>query len=148
MRLTVLTRALFLLVALPTGAPLAAQSTPAEDVRRAEAAFAGTMAARDFAAFATYIAEEAIFFGRSGPLRGKAAVLEGWRPFFAGATAPFSWHPEVVEVLESGTLALSSGPVRDPTGRLVGTFNSVWRKGPDGRWLVVFDKGCPAAEPR
>jgi ketosteroid isomerase-like protein len=46
-------------------------------------------------------------------------------------------------VLDSGNLAFSSGPVLDPDGRQVGTFNSVWRREPDGRWLVVFDKGCP-----
>ena len=59
------------------------------------------------------------------------------------ADAPFSWRPEVVEVLDSGTLALTSGPVRDPTGKQTGTFNSIWRREPDGRWRVVFDKGCP-----
>jgi ketosteroid isomerase-like protein len=115
---------------------LFAQASTSEEVRRAETAFAATMAAGDFAAFATHIADEAVFFGRSGPLRGKAAVLE--------ATPPFSWQPEIVEVLESGTHALSCGPVRDPSGTLIGTFSSVWRRGPDGRWLVVFDRGCPA----
>jgi len=50
----------------------------------------------------------------------------------------------VVEVLDSGDLALSSGPVVSPAGETVGRFNSVWRKDPDGRWLVVFDKGCAA----
>src|SRR5690606_16144209 len=97
---------------------------------------------RDLDAFATFIAEEAVFFGQSA-LRGKAAVVDGWRSFFDGPQAPFSWRPETVEVLESGTLALSSGPVFDPQGRRTGTFNSVWRLEPDGRWRVVFDKGCP-----
>ena len=114
----------------------------AEQVREAETAFAATMATRDHAAFAGFVSEEAIFFGRSGPLRGKAAVLEGWRPLFAEPTAPFSWKPEVVEVLASGTLALSSGSVWDPEGKKVGTFNSIWRRDSDGRWRVVFDKGC------
>ncbi len=63
-----------------------------------------------------------------------------------GQTAPFSWQPEVVEVLASGTLALSSGPVWDPTAKRIGTFNSVWRREPGGQWRVVFDKGCPVCE--
>jgi ketosteroid isomerase-like protein len=117
-------------------APLAAQ------VREAETAFAATMARRDHAGFAGFVAEEAIFFSRGGPLRGRTAVLEGWQPFFEGPTAPFSWKPEVVEVLASGTLALSSGSVWDPAGKQVGTFNSIWRRDADGRWHVVFDKGC------
>jgi ketosteroid isomerase-like protein len=114
----------------------------AEQVREAEAAFAATMARRDHAAFAGFVAEEAIFFGRSGPFRGRAAVLEGWQPLFEGPAAPFSWKPEIVEVLASGTLALSSGSVWDPEGKQIGTFNSIWRRDLDGRWRVVFDKGC------
>jgi hypothetical protein len=46
-----------------------------------------------------------------------------------------------VEVLESGRLAISSGPVFDPSGQKVGRFNSIWRKDEDDTWRVVFDKG-------
>jgi ketosteroid isomerase-like protein len=128
--------------------PAAAQTTAqlAEQVRAAETAFAASMADRDFAAFASHVAEESIFFGRSGPTRGKAAVLADWKPFFEGPAAPFSWKPEVVEVLASRALAHSSGPVWDAQGKRIGTFNSIWRREADGRWLVVFDKGCPACE--
>lgn len=115
----------------------------ARQVFMAESSFAHTMAARDHEAFASFLAPDAIFFGRQGPLRGSAAVAEAWAPYFAGPEAPFSWRPEVVEVLDSGTLALTSGPM-DPTGKQTGIFNSIWRRGPDGRWRVVFDKGCAA----
>jgi len=118
-----------------------------EEVREVERAFAATMADRDHSAFSSFLSVEAIFFGGGEPLRGKAAVAQGWKPYFEGPDAPFSWEPEVVEVLESGTLALSSGPVRDPNGMVVGTFNSIWRKEPDGEWRVVFDKGCPVPAP-
>jgi ketosteroid isomerase-like protein len=115
------------------------------EVRSAEIAFAKTMADRDLEAFLSYVADEAIFF--SGQvLRGIRAVETGWSPFFEGASAPFSWEPERVAVLDSGTLALSSGPVRDPDGNRIGTFNSIWRLEPDGRWRVVFDKGCPPCD--
>jgi len=119
----------------------------AREVRAAETAFAKSMADRDHAAFASYVAEEALFFGRKGVLRGRTAVAGGWKPFFADSAAPFSWAPETVEVLDSGTLALSSGPVRDPSGKIVGTFTSIWRLEADGRWRVLFDKGCPVCEP-
>ena len=69
-------------------------------------------------------------------------MLEGWRPFFEGPTAPFSWKPEIVEVLASGSLALSSGSVWDTEGKQIGTFKSIWRRDAEGRWRVVFDKGC------
>jgi len=118
----------------------------AQQVFAAESAFAQTLAARDSQAFATYVAVDAVFFGRQGTLHGRAAVVASWHPFFEGRAAPFSWSPEMVEVLESGTLALSSGPVRDATGHPIGTFNSIWRRDPDGHWRVVFDKGCPVCD--
>lgn len=122
----------------------AAERDLAAEVRNAERAFAKTMADRDHAAFATHVAEEAIFFNRKGPLKGRAAVAAAWKPLYEGKEAPFSWEPETVEVLPSGTLALTSGPVRDRGGALIGTFTSVWRLEPDGRWRVIFDKGCDA----
>jgi ketosteroid isomerase-like protein len=114
-----------------------------KEVRDTETAFAATMAKRDLAAFSSFLAEEAVFFGPA-PLRGKAAVIEAWKGFYEGPNAPFSWRPETVEVLASGTLAHSSGPVLDPRGEKVGTFNSIWRRESDGHWKIVFDKGGEA----
>jgi uncharacterized protein (TIGR02246 family) len=117
----------------------------AREVRAAETAFARSMADRDPQAFASHLAEEAVFF--SGKvLRGKAAVVEGWKPFFEKRNAPFSWKPQEVEVLDSGKLAISSGPVFAPDGKQTGVFNSIWRRERDGRWKVIFDKGCPPCD--
>jgi ketosteroid isomerase-like protein len=102
------------------------------------------MAGRDHDAFTSFLSEEAIFFAGQAAIRGREAVAEAWKPFFDGPQAPFSWEPDIVEVLDSGTLALSSGPVKDPEGNITGTFNSIWRREPDGTWRVVFDKGCSA----
>lgn len=44
---------------------------PREQVIAAEQAFARTMADRDHQAFASFVAEDAIFFGAPEPLRGK-----------------------------------------------------------------------------
>jgi ketosteroid isomerase-like protein len=92
---------------------------------------------------AALVASDAVFFGDTA-LRGRQAVVSGWQRFFEGPDAPFSWSAESVEVLESGTLAHSSGPVLDRQGNRVGTFNSIWRREADGSWKVVFDKGCDA----
>lgn len=114
----------------------------ASRVRARETAFAKTMADRDHTAFATFVAEEALFVGRS-VLRGREAVVAGWKAYFEGDKAPFSWQPDRVEVVDSGTLAFSTGPVFDPGGKRVGTFNSTWRLEKDGEWRVVLDSGCP-----
>jgi ketosteroid isomerase-like protein len=113
-------------------------------VRDAENAFAATMAARDHKAFATFIADDAIFFGGDRPARGKAEVVESWKGLYEKPNAPFSWRSESVEVLDSGKLAHSSGPVLNAKGERVATFNSIWRRESDGGWKVVFDKGCDA----
>ena len=94
-----------------------------KQVMAAERAFVATMKARDFEAFTRFVADEAIFFSPQGNLRGKQAIVKGWRPYYDKPQAPFSWEPEEVEVVESGTLAYSGGPIYDPTGRKIGLFN-------------------------
>jgi ketosteroid isomerase-like protein len=113
----------------------------AAEVAARELGFARTMADRDLEAFGSFVSSEAVFFGGAQPLRGREAVVKGWKPYFDTPDAPFSWYPDIVEVLESGQLALSSGPVIGANGNLVGRFNSIWRKEEDGQWRVVFDKG-------
>lgn len=99
---------------------------PREQVRHTEAAFAKTMAGRDHTAFVSCLAGDAIFFSQSGAaFRGAAAIAPAWKPFCEAAQAPFSWAPERVEVLASGTLAISFGPAKDAAGKRVTTFTSV-----------------------
>ena len=134
----------FLCILLPAVTCLSAQTNAdlKEQVRKTEIAFAKTMADRDHAAFSSFLADETVFFGAK-VLRGAKAVIDQWKAFYQAPKAPFSWAPDAVEVLDSGTLALSSGPVFDPEGKRIGTFNSVWRLQSDGKWKIVFDKGCP-----
>ena len=113
-----------------------------------ERAFAKTMADRNHAAFTSFLADETIFFTSKTPLRGKQTVADFWKRFYEGPNAPFSWEPQTVEVLDSGTLALSSGPVYDPKGKNFATFTSIWRLEAPGPWKIIFDKGnevcdCP-----
>jgi ketosteroid isomerase-like protein len=137
------------LLAILFAAPLSSQrggANPVDQVRAAETAFAKSMADRNPAAFAALVADEAVFFGGKGVNRGKAAVVADWKRFFEGAAAPFSWSPAEVEVLASGNLGFTSGPVLDPKGNRIGTFNSVWQRQSDGTWKIIFDKGCPPCE--
>ena len=122
--------------------PLTAQ------VIAAEVAFAKTMADRDHSAFSSFIAEEAVFINGGKPVRGKPAITADWKKFYDSVRAPFSWTPDLVEVLPSGTLAYSTGPVSNPDGVVFARFNSTWRLEAPGVWRVVFDNGsevcnCP-----
>jgi ketosteroid isomerase-like protein len=129
-----------IVTAFPGGVVCQVQGPGADEVRKREIAFAATMADRDLDAFGEFVSVEAIFFGQE-PLRGRDNVVKAWAAYFEGPDAPFSWEPDMVQVIESGTLALSSGPVRSPSGEVVGRFNSIWRKEADGQWRVLFDKG-------
>ncbi len=139
--------------ATATQATLAAsQGAPelVQQVLAVERAFAKTMADRDHAAFARFLSNEAVFFSGPVPLRGKQAVADFWKRFYDQPEAPFSWAPETVQVLDSGTLALSSGPVRNAKGELIAHFTSIWRQEAPGVWRIVFDKGnevCKCAAP-
>jgi ketosteroid isomerase-like protein len=112
------------------------------EVMETERAFAKTMADRDLPGFASFVSSEAVFMSGHTPLRGKSEVVGRWKALYEKPAAPFSWEPEQVQVLDSGGLALSTGPVRDPAGKLVGTFTSIWRREAGGKWHIVFDSGC------
>jgi ketosteroid isomerase-like protein len=134
-----------------TSVPSTDRDALARDVAERERAFARTMADRDHASFATFVSEEAVFMSGPRALRGRDAVAAAWQRFYTGKAAPFSWEPDAVEVLDSGTLALSTGPVRDPSGKTIARFTSLWRLEPPGVWRVVFDRGtevCECATPR
>ena len=118
-----------------------------KQVADTERGFARTMAERNHAGFTAYLADEAIFFSGQGvPQRGRQTVAEAWRRFYEKPEAPFSWEPEIVQVLDSGTLAISSGPVRDPSGKIFAQFSSIWRLESPGVWRIIFDKGNPVCD--
>jgi ketosteroid isomerase-like protein len=112
-----------------------------------ERAFARTMATRDHQAFRSFLSQEAVFFSGPKPLRGAQQVSDWWKRYYDGPDVPFSWEPQDVEVLDSGTLAISSGPVRDPKGVVFATFTSIWRL-EEGQWRIIFDKGNPICPPK
>ena len=134
----------------PASIPAADIAALSAQVRAAETAFALTMAERRFDGFGSFIAEDAVFINNGKPLRGKTEVLLHWQRFFDRAQAPFAWKPEIVEVLPSGRLAYSEGPVSGPDGKVFARYFSTWRLEADGRWRVVLDNGyavSPGAKP-
>lgn len=137
----------FIVIAIALGASLSARADATDnaelqaEVIATERAFAQTMAARDHAAFTDFLADDAIFIDGEQALRGKSAVAAAWKPLYAKPDAPFSWEPRLVEVNDKGDLAISRGPVRDPAGKLVSGFSSIWRRQAPGVWKIVFDQG-------
>src|SRR5215207_4277195 len=111
------------LMAVVSLSPALAGQTPAATLRKqvfaAETSLAASMAKRDFEVFASYVSPEASFVDDTTVTRGKEAVLNGWRRFCQKPAAPFAWKPDVSEVLQSGSLAISNGPVFDPAGKKV-----------------------------
>ncbi len=131
---------------LPSQADLAAIVV---DVKAAETAFAKTMADRRLDQFADFVAEDAVFVGRTMNI-GRVQVVEKWSGLFKGPQAPFSWAPDAVAVAADGRTAISTGLARDPAGKVISRFTSIWRKDPDGHWRVTVDQGvdetdCSAA---
>ena len=123
------------------GPPQRATVVGAEEaVRSTELAFAKAMADRDFDAFVSHLSVDAVFFDSSKIQHGAAEVAGAWKPLFRDPKAPFSWAPDHVEVLASGELALSTGPVI-VNDKVVGRFNSIWRLEATHTWRIVFDKG-------
>ena len=132
--------------------PLSVFADVADDVRCTEVAFSQSVENQDIDAFTSFIDLDARFVG-SSVARGPSEVTTAWSVFFSDGGPRIKWRPQIVEVLENGTLALSRGPyrmtTRDDDGNTSehwGTFNSVWRKQSDGTWKVVFDAGNSSAE--
>jgi ketosteroid isomerase-like protein len=129
--------------------PMVALADPASEVRCAEIRFSLAAEARDPDAFRSQLDPDARFAG-SEVFRGPEAIVTAWAPFFSPDGPRIAWRPQVVEVLDSGDLALTRGPYRLETvgkdGEAIvrwGTFNSIWRRGADQTWRVVFDAGGP-----
>jgi len=139
----------FIIACALTACAQAPLRVPVEEARQqvmaTERAFAKTMADRDHAAFARFISEDAIFLSGK-TLRGRQEVVDAWARFYVKPDAPFSWEPDAVEVLASGNLAHSTGPVRDPQGKVFARFSSIWRLEAPGQWRIVFDQGETVCE--
>lgn len=130
--------------------PLAPKLSAAEcEVWARELSFAQSVADRDAVAFAAHLHPGAVF-GAKGPQpqRGREAIAAAWAGIVAGERLKLSWYPTMVVIGGEGDIAYSSGPAlyenlaSDAKRRYsIGGFQSVWHKGSDGVWRVLFDDG-------
>ena len=133
--------------------PEAPVHTPAEcEVWARELSFARSVAEHDAAAFASHIHEAAAFAAsKPAPMRGRDPIAAGWAKIVAGEGVRLHWYPTRVTIAGEGDIAWSSGPslyeqLDGPDGPRValGGCHSVWHRGGDGTWRVLFDDGIPS----
>jgi ketosteroid isomerase-like protein len=127
-----------------------ARMTPAEcEVWARELSFAQSVADHDAAAFAAHLEPDAAFAAESPqPQRGRDLIASRWAGLIEGTNLLLSWYPTRTTIGGAADVAVSSGPAlyedvrpgADPHYR-IGAFHSVWHKGADGVWRILFDDG-------
>lgn len=152
-----MTTALWLSVLLCAGTaalPLQAAESIASDAARCavwarELGFAQSVADHDAKAFAEHLHPNAVFGVGNKPTRGRDAITGEWTGIIDGSAVKLEWYPAIVTVGGDGATAYSSGPAlfEDPkTGATsLSRFGSVWQRGTDGVWRVIFDDGTRSA---
>lgn len=130
--------------------PASPHSAAECEVWARELSFARSVAEHDAAAFAAHLERHAAFgAGRAEPLRGREAIAGRWAGIVAGERVRLAWYPTRVTISAAAPdIAWSSGPSLfedlDPGARhryRLGAFHSVWHRGADGVWRVMFDDG-------
>ena len=133
----------------PPAPPPAVLSAAECEVWARELSFARSVADRDAEAFAAHLHEDAVFgVSRPGVTRGRAAITAEWAGLIAGTRVRLSWYPTHTAIGGVSDIAWSSGPAlyeavdpADPVQHRIGAFTSVWHRGSDGVWRVLFDDG-------
>lgn len=93
-------------------------------------------------AFLEYFADDSIVF-HGGPVNGKK-----WYEARPDTPGILYWQPIAAELSAAGDIAYSTGPWEyrktsmEEKPVAYGTFASIWKKQPDGRFKVAVDLGC------
>lgn len=143
--------------------PLAATARPAADMPALshdecaawarEMAFADALARHDAVAFAAHLHPGAVFGASlATPTRGRDAITREWSGLIEGTTVRLEWYPTRTAIGGDPDIAFSSGPALferlapDAQPRFaMSQFRSVWQRGGDGQWRVLFDDGTTPA---
>ena len=114
-----------------------------------ELSFARSVADHDAAAFAAHLEPQAAFgASQAEPTRGRDAIARRWAGIIDGKRFNLAWYPTRTTIGGVADIAWSSGPslFEDPDPKAaqryrIGAFHSVWHRGADGVWRVLFDDG-------
>lgn len=133
------------------GAPVALPELRADEcaVWLRELSFAASVADHDPAAFAAHLHPQAAFgSSQPKPSRGRDAIAREWAGLIEGGTVRLEWYPTRTTIGGERDIAWSSGPalwerlVDGPQPKYsISHFRSVWHRGDDGQWRVLFDDG-------
>lgn len=137
---------------LLVGLSLACNHLPDPSVSRtalmeADRSFAAATAAQRVDGWVAFFAPDGKMVTGRGTIEGTSAIRAHMAPYFADSSATLTWAPRSAEA--SGDLGYTVGRYeakrRIPTGvtRETGTYVTIWRRGPDGRWQVALDIGNP-----
>lgn len=123
---------------------LVAGAGPADPLLAADRELDASVAARDGQAFRALLAPDAVFTGSSSLLQGRDAVWQRWSRFFEPEGPTLRWTPRAAGVATSGDLGWTVGDARyawkaKGVAPRDSRYLTVWRKGPDGRWVVALD---------
>jgi ketosteroid isomerase-like protein len=119
----------------------------AEALRAADAAWLKAYQEKDAVKAAGFYAGQGAMLTPNRPLlTGKEALAKFIAKSFEMRDYHITWHPNKVEVAQSGDLGYTSGSYemsfREPSGKLFldkGKYLMVWKKQMDGAWKVLFD---------
>jgi len=137
-------------------------SVPAESDRdrlrtelaAAEAGFERAVAERKLDGWVETFAPNGMMIQPDGPVVGHEGIRLAMAGAFADSTFRLTWTPDLIGVSDDGTLGYTTG--RYERRRVVdgeetaqrGSYFTVWRRQPDGSWLVEADMGTePSSQP-
>lgn len=133
---------------VPPPTPLSADECA---VWQRELGFARSLAEHDATAFAEHLHPQAAFgVSQPAPTRGRETITREWSGLIEGKQVKLSWYPTRVTIAGAADVAYSTGPALferlDPKTvprYSLSRFQSVWHRGSDGVWRVLFDDGIP-----
>jgi ketosteroid isomerase-like protein len=110
-------------------------------LRAADSSWQAASVARDVERMTAHYAPGATadFGGR--PARGREAIRQYWETAYKDSLYRLSWVNSRAELMSGTDLAYTLGRWRlvQKAGEQTGTYFAVWRRQPDGSWLVLID---------
>ena len=129
-----------------------------EKIRQADIAWAKTGETKDLDAQMKLYSDDQIprMMPPNGPIvKGKENIRAFFEPTYSRSDFSITWHPETVEIAESGEIGFVIGvyesQINDVNGNPIkdkGKYIEIWRKQKDGKWKCtadIFNSDIPLA---